>query len=486
MGTLKIEDMSHHLTTLQHMKETYENKITTLESEIESLKQLTIKVSNQEEEIADNNEIIRKLEKQIEDLQESGQNYDPKYLEQIEHLRLQLKEKCDIIEASESDAKLKEKLSKSLEDVELKTQELENMMNLIRQLEADKLKLELKISEVEQYRQEVSKEANQHMEETGEKIKELKVQFELKQEECNNILKENEKLKNDYETIKDDYTQMKEKYTEVVNNSTNSEIIKERDVLKDKNEKLTNMCKKYIAKVKQLESSNTESNRNNDSRAKIEELHNKISDLETSMKEKISENNILLDDMSSKYQVIENLQNQLAVKEHDIKELTNSNIEKDEIILRKDDVVRELKQKLEESPEMNTVQVDMQQSADAHQQTKSELNSLKEKCKKLIVKVKQQDAQLKELSRSKNISDESDKKLALDSVNKEELNQLKLEKEELLAEKSKFMEDKKEYIMKNEKELSKLVEDNEKLQEENENVKKQLEAQGALTNKLEA
>ena len=50
------------------------------------------------------------------------------------------------------------------------------------------------MSEIEQFRQEVAKEANQHMEETGDKMRELRVQFENKQEEVNQLIQEREIL----------------------------------------------------------------------------------------------------------------------------------------------------------------------------------------------------------------------------------------------------------------------------------------------------
>merc|ERR1719239_439613 len=69
--------------------------------------------------------------------------------------------------------------------------------------------------------------------------------------------------------------------------------------------------------------------------------------------------------------------------------------------LEKEDLIRELKQKLEAAPEDITVPVDSAAALAEANQAKNELQSLKEKCKKLIVKVKQQDAQLKKIGKDK-------------------------------------------------------------------------------------
>merc|ERR1719239_1134998 len=69
--------------------------------------------------------------------------------------------------------------------------------------------------------------------------------------------------------------------------------------------------------------------------------------------------------------------------------------------LEKEDLIRDLKQKLEAAPEDITVPVDSAAALAEANQAKNELQSLKEKCKKLIVKVKQQDAQLKKIGKDK-------------------------------------------------------------------------------------
>ena len=60
---------------------------------------------------------------------------------------------------------------------------------------------------------------------------------------------------------------------------------------------------------------------------------------------------------------------------------------REQAIAEKDDLIRTLKQKLENAPEDITVAMPTTADDVAHQQTKNELAALKEKCKKLIVKV---------------------------------------------------------------------------------------------------
>merc|ERR1711936_16823 len=75
--------------------------------------------------------------------------------------------------------------------------------------------------------------------------------------------------------------------------------------------------------------------------------------------------------------------------------------------IEKDDIIRKLKQKLEEAPEDISVPVNVAEAALAHEKTKTELLNLREKCKKLIVKVKQQDALIKRKARDSNSSEVS-------------------------------------------------------------------------------
>ena len=59
----------------------------------------------------------------------------------------------------------------------------------------------------------------------------------------------------------------------------------------------------------------------------------------------------------------------------------------------KEEMIRQMKQKLEESPE--NISVPVVAAEVDHEKTKTELTNLREKCEKLIVTVKQQDAIIK-------------------------------------------------------------------------------------------
>merc|ERR1711874_868923 len=74
------------------------------------------------------------------------------------------------------------------EMLELKQQEIDNFRAIMRQAEAEKIKMESRMAEIEQFRHELAKESNQHMEEAGEKMKELRNQADDKQEEVNGLL----------------------------------------------------------------------------------------------------------------------------------------------------------------------------------------------------------------------------------------------------------------------------------------------------------
>merc|ERR1712054_550607 len=163
----------------------------------------------------------------------------------------------------------------------------------------EKVKLETRMAEIEQFRQEVAKEANQHMEETGDKMRELKVQFENKQDEVNQLVSEKEKLESNLQRSNDELESTKEKCSELMEKSSHADIIKEKDLLKEKNEKLTNMCKKYLAKLKQQESvlKGKEQGIEND---KIEEFNQRISNFEKEIEQAKSENSILMEEMTSK------------------------------------------------------------------------------------------------------------------------------------------------------------------------------------------
>ena len=80
----------------------------------------------------------------------------------------------------------------------------------------EKVKLETRMAEIEQFRQEVAKETNQLIEETGDKMRELKVQFENKLDEVNQLVREKEKLEFNLQRSNDDVESTKEKCSELM------------------------------------------------------------------------------------------------------------------------------------------------------------------------------------------------------------------------------------------------------------------------------
>merc|ERR1711936_102308 len=212
-------------------------------------------------------------------------------------------------------------------------------------------------------------EANQHMEETGDKMRELKMQFENKQEEVNQLIQERETLELNVRKTTEELKSFEAKYNDLLENLSHSELIKEKDLLKEKNEKLTNMCKKYLAKVKQQDAllKEKEGMVEND---QIEEFNKRISDLELAVEQAKAENEILMTDMTSKYEIIEDLQKQIEHKEVQCEKWERECSEKENRLIQKeiekDDIIRKLKQKLEEAPEDISVPVNVAEAALAH------------------------------------------------------------------------------------------------------------------------
>ena len=68
-------------------------------------------------------------------------------------LRAQLREKCELLESSKSNPS---------GDLESKDQDIKDLQDHVETLEADKIRLEATVTEIEQFRQELSKESNQH------------------------------------------------------------------------------------------------------------------------------------------------------------------------------------------------------------------------------------------------------------------------------------------------------------------------------------
>ena len=83
------------------------------------------------------------------------------------------------------------------------------------------------------------------------------------------------------------------------------------------------MCKKYLAKLKQQKSvlKEKEQGIEND---KIEEFNQRISNFEKEIEQAKSENSILMEEMTSKYQIIEDLQSQISEKETEYENLQRS------------------------------------------------------------------------------------------------------------------------------------------------------------------
>merc|ERR1712002_115323 len=108
----------------------------------------------------------------------------------------------------------------------------------------------------------------------------------------------------------------------------------------------------------------------------MEELHRQISEFENQLAASKSEHAILIEEMTSKYEIIEDLQNQVLQKEEEYEKIAQEIIErdnaikeKDEIINKQDDDIREMKQKLEDVPEDVTVQVNVAENVVALEQT---------------------------------------------------------------------------------------------------------------------
>ena len=115
---------------------------------------------------------------------------------------------------------------------------------------------------------------------------------------------------------------------------------------------------------------------------KIEEFNQRISNFEKEIEQAKSENSILMEEMTSKYQIIEDLQSQISEKETEYenlqKELTDKELRNSQSEAEKDDIIRSLKHKLEETPEDISIPVNVAEAALAHERTKTELLNLKE------------------------------------------------------------------------------------------------------------
>jgi len=337
--------------------------------------------------------------------------------EQIEMLRAQVARQADLLTGSTSDAALRELVSELTDQVELRTQEVEDVKTLLRRTEADKRKAETQLTEAEQFRTELVKESNQHAEESGEKMRELKLQLDNEKEELANVIRQKNAITTEAETAKKSLQSLRQQLEQeqlrhdssssvtgqAGDDVTMANLMAERDAAKDKNEKLKDMCKKYLAKLKQQEALLKASNNISNSGNTVPTLDNSA---EEKYKEQIRELRNDISTLNNQFEdlktILQNTKENCLQLEMELSQTTASRdseiATREQAIAEKDDLIRTLKQKLENAPEDITVAMPTAADDVAHQQTKNELAALKEKCKKLIVKVKQQDALLKKES----------------------------------------------------------------------------------------
>merc|ERR1712076_185670 len=99
----------------------------------------------------------------------------------------------------------------------------------------------------------------------------------------------------------------------------------------------------------------------------------KIAELEAELETCKADSAVLNEEMMTKYQIIEDLQNQLEKKEKECSEKDNLMAANE---IEKDDIIRDLKLKLEAAPEDITVPVDTSAMMAEAEKTKSELQSM--------------------------------------------------------------------------------------------------------------
>ena len=400
--------MENDKTELAQQQKGYEAKIESLKKEIVSFEDVSSQLADCRMQLLKKDEEISSLQEKLEiKLQqisnlESVESSSPNQFvieqqtEQIQILQVQLKEKCELLQSAQDKIAFKDESSN--DDGNEDSKEIDKLRKIVEDLKAQKVLLENRNVEIEQFREEVAKESNQHMAEASEKIKEFKSQLESKQEEVQGLIVERDNLGDCLTKAQDELRAFEAKYHDALNTVSEADLIRERDQLKEKNEKLTGMCKKYIAKIKQLDAQIKQNDAQVETDQK-EEFTLKITSLESELEEVKSGNSILQDEIISKYQLIEMLQNQAEEAQQQLEkvssDLENLQASSNLINLGNEEIIRNLKQKLEDTPENVSVPVDLAAATSEHEKTKTELNNLKEKCKKLIVKVKQQDAVIK-------------------------------------------------------------------------------------------
>merc|ERR1719370_1164753 len=254
-----------------------------------------------------------------------------KMLEQMELLRMQLREKSELLEACQSDSTLREELEAKVEELEIRGQEVDDLHLMLRRAEAEKAGMQSRPQEVE-------KETLQHLQETSEKEREMRVQQEA---EVEGVKREKEELEAKIVSLESDLKGVTTKYEDVLNSSSSADVIRERDTLKDKCDKLTNMCKKYLAKVKQQEVALKE---REDGDGGSEAMTQKIQDLESSLEAARADCVMVNEDMMTKYKIIEELQAELALKEDESAKKDQEATEKEKMMmereLEKEDLIR--------------------------------------------------------------------------------------------------------------------------------------------------
>ncbi len=242
---------------------------------------------------------------------------------------------------------------------------------------------------MEEYRLELVKESNQHAAETGEKISELRAQLAASQAET-----AAQKARLEAEITRLQMDSGREPVAAAA--ASWEEIAAERDGLREKNEKLKVMCKKYVAKLKQLESQqqlggqsplSTTSRLDRDgseAEALVEQLKAEVA----ALNEIVANNNAALAALEANFAAC---LAQLDAKTEEAERWERDAAERE---AAKDDLIRELKEKLEAAPENITVPLFVEDPAEATK-AKAELAAITEKYKKLIVKVRQQNELLK-------------------------------------------------------------------------------------------
>merc|ERR1719234_2758378 len=85
-----------------------------------------------EETLARSQKRVEELEDKVRQLEEEEQDKMVKMLEQLELVRMQLREKSELLEASQSDSTLREELQTKVEELEIRGQEVDDLKLMLR------------------------------------------------------------------------------------------------------------------------------------------------------------------------------------------------------------------------------------------------------------------------------------------------------------------------------------------------------------------